>query len=146
MRPDHFESILGSGFVRRSADLVLQFSGGKSYDRFQLAAIGIPQLKAARYLHVICSRLSIASPAQLAARLEELPRIKGIGHAAFYAALAILAAEGYENRAVENYTTAAVALSKHPGSPGEKDWTPTPVKFGTLKRRDPQKPKRKRKS
>ena len=143
MRPEHFESILGSGFVRRSADLVLKFSGGKSYDRFQLAALGIPQLKAARYLHLICLRLSIAAPAQLAARLDELPLIKGVGHAAFYAALAILAAEGYEQKAVANYVDTAVSKQHH--NPGRKDWEPTPVKFGTLKRRD-QKPKRKKKT
>jgi len=141
MRPDHFASILGTGFVKRSAGPVLQFSGGKSYDRFQLAALGIPQLKAARYLHLVCSRLSIASPAQLAARLEELPRIKGIGHAAFYAALALLAAEGYEEKAITNYTDAALSLRNE--DPGKKDWTPTPVMFDTLKRRTRKPQKRK---
>lgn len=143
MRPDHFADILGTAFVRHSAGPILRFSGGKSYDRFELAALGVPQLKAARYLHLICQRLSIATPAQLAARLDELPRIKGVGHAAFYCALAILAAEGLERRATDTYSEAAVSLQHR--NPGTKDWEPTPVKFATLKHRTPSKPKSKRK-
>jgi hypothetical protein len=140
LRPDHFETILGASFVRRSADTVLRFSSGKSYDRFQLAAIGVPQLKAARHLHLICQRLSIATPTQLAARLMELPAIKGIGHAAFYCALAILAHEGLEERGTTTY--ADVAVNKQHRNPGTKDWEPVPVKFATLKNRP--KPKRKK--
>jgi len=140
MRPEHFEHILGSSFVKRSADTVLRFSSGKSFDRFQLAAMGVPQLKAARYLHLICQRLSIATPAQLATRLDELPAIKGIGHAAFYCALAILTHEGLEDRATAIYADLAVNKQHH--NPGTKDWEPTPVKLATLKRRS-LKPQRK---
>ena len=135
MRPDHFQAILGASFVKQSAGAVLAFSSGKKYDRFDLAAMGVPQLKAARYLHLICARLSIATPTQLAARLDELPRIKGIGHAAFYCALAILAHEGLEAKATDTYIDAAV--SKQHRNPGTKDWEPTPVKFATLKHRKP---------
>jgi len=142
MRPDDFESILGATFVKKSADVVLKFSSGKAYDRFQLGAMGIPQLKAARYLHLICQRLSIATANQLAERLDELPKIKGIGHAAFYAALAVLAHEGLTNKATATYADAAI--NKQHKNPGGKDWDPTPVKFATLKHRKPEKEKRKK--
>lgn len=142
MRPDRFQSILGTSFVRRSADVVLSFSQGKSYDRFELAALGIPQLKAARYLHQICRRLSITTPHQLAARLGELPTIKGIGHAAFYCALALLEHEGLERKALDIY--ADVAVNRQHRNPGSKDWEPVPVTLSTLKsrKRKPKKQKR----
>lgn len=140
MRPDHYQTILGTSFVKRSAETVLRFSSGKSYDRFQLADIGVPQLKAARFLHLICQRLSITTPGQLASRLDELPTIKGIGHAAFYAALAILAHEGLESKAVAVYADAAV--NKQHRNPGSKDWEPIPVTLATLKTRKTRKPKR----
>ena len=140
MRPEHFESILGSSFVTRSAGVVFRLANGKPYDRYQLAEIGVPQIKAARYLHLICERLAIKTSAQLAARLGELPTIKGIGHAAFYAALAVLHAEGAEQRALNVYADAAVSRQHH--NPGNKEWEPTPVKLATLKRRSQPKPKK----
>lgn len=142
MRPEHFQSILGTSFVTRSSEVVFRLTKGPSYDRYQLAAIGVPQIKAARYLHHICKRLSIDTSGQLAARLGELPRIKGIGHAAFYAALAVLAAEGSEARALAVY--ADVAVTRQVRSSTDKDWEPTPVKLATLKRRKPEKGTKKR--
>ena len=143
MRPDFFQSILGTTFVTKSTEVVFKLTSGKPYDRYQLADIGIPQIKAARYLHLICQRLSITTSAQLAARIGELPTIKGIGHAAFYAALAILHAEKLVDRAIGVYADVAVSRQHH--NPGRKDWTPTPVKLATLKRRTNRKPKPKKK-
>lgn len=139
MRPEMFESVLGRSFVTSSAGVVFRLANGKAYDRFQLAAIGVPQIKAARYLHLICQRLSITTPAQLAARIGELPTIKGVGHAAFYAALAVLHAEGRADAALSVYSDVAVNRQHH--NPGNKEWEPTPVKLATLKRRKTLKPK-----
>jgi len=101
-------------------------------------------LKAARFLHLICQRLSITTFPQLAARIGELPTYKGVGHAAFYVALALLTKEGFDAKAIENY--ADVAVNKQHHNPGNKEWTPTPVTLATLKRRKPEPTKRKKKT
>jgi hypothetical protein len=133
--------ILGTTFVTRGAETIFRLPHGKSYDRYQLAALGVPQIKAARYLHLICQRLSITSSIQLAQRISELPSIKGIGHAAFYAALAILEHEGGAKRALEVYADAAVSKVHH--NPNDPEWEPRPVMLATFKRRKPEPKKRK---
>ena len=138
MRPEHFQSILGTSFVRTGSQTVLKLARGKSYDRYELAAIGVPQIKAARYLHLICQRLAIGTPAELAANLGRVAGVKGIGHAAFYAALAIVADAGSEARALATY--ADVAVSKVHRRPGNAEWEPHPVTLSTLKRRPKAKP------
>jgi hypothetical protein len=106
MRPEMFADILGATFVRQSGDVVLQV-GKKSYDRFALGELGCPQLKAARALHLVLQRLSIRTPDQLAARVHELADLKGIGHAAFYVALALLHEWELEEAARADYRAAA---------------------------------------
>ena len=142
VRPDQFQHILGQTFVRKSHDVVFRLTSGKAYDRYQLAALGAPQIKAARYLHLICQRLSIATSHQLAARVGEVLAVKGIGHAAFYVALAVLHSEGIDQKAVEVYADLAVSKVHH--NPGTKDWEPVPVMLATLKRRKAVKPKAKK--
>lgn len=139
VRPEQFVGILGTTFITRGHDAVLVL-GKQRWDRYALAALGVPQIKAARFLHHICQRLSITTPAQLAARLLELPAFKGVGHAAFYAALAILTSEGYDQRALAVYADGAT--SKRHYNPNTKDWEPTPVMLATLKRRTRSTPQR----
>lgn len=133
MRPEAFSSILGTTFVRNGAETILQIGKEKRFDRYQLAALGVPQIKAARHLDLICQRLSIRTFAQLAARIGELPAIRGVGHAAFYVALAVLAAEGYDRRALANYADIATSRVHH--NPADPEFTPVPVMLATLKRR-----------
>lgn len=106
LRPEHFRDILGETFVRASGETLIQL-GHRRYDRFRLGEIGVPQIKAARMLNLVLRRWSITTAAQLAARVHELPSLRGIGHAAFYAALAILADADQEDAAVRHYERAA---------------------------------------
>jgi hypothetical protein len=126
MRPEHFQAVLGATFVRTSGEVVLQI-GSRQYDRFRLGEIGVPQIKAARTLHLVLQRMAIASPSALAARVHELMTLEGVGHAAFYAALAVLADCDQEDRALVNVERAA------------KGKTPdTLVTFSTVKARERQ--------
>jgi hypothetical protein len=106
MRPETFRHVLGETFVRTSGEIVLTL-GPRRYDRFRLGEIGIPQIKAARTLDLVLQRLAIKSPEALADRIDELTSLEGVGHAAFYAALAVLADCDREGRALEEYTRAA---------------------------------------
>ena len=106
MRPDYFQDILGESFVTHSSETVLEI-GAQHYDRFRLGELGVPQIKAARNLHRVLVRLSINSIADLAERVHELVRVRGLGHAAFYAAMAILTDANREKAARAAYTSAA---------------------------------------
>lgn len=95
IRPDEFGALLGSHFVTSQHEIVLSI-GKLKYDKFQLGKIGIPQLKAARQLHLVLQRLSVNSPTELVRRLPDLASLKGIGTTTFYAAIAILRSEGWD--------------------------------------------------
>ena len=124
MRPEHFRDVLGETFVRQSGEIILQL-GHRRYDRFRLGEIGIPQIKAARTLHLVLQRLSIKTPAQLADRVHDLTALQGVGHAAFYAALAVLADCDRETAALADYAKSAISKD------GEHY-----VTFSTLKARE----------
>ena len=125
MRPDHFLPVLGASFVRMSSDVILTL-GQRQYDRFRLGEIGVPQIKAARTLHLVLQRLSITSAQALADRVHELTTLEGVGHTAFYAALAVLADCERDERALARYQRAA--QGKTPGH--------DMVTFATLKSRE----------
>jgi hypothetical protein len=105
-RPDHYQAILGLTFVTRSSETILKL-GKYHFDRFQLGEIGIPQLKAARSLHLTLQRLSIKSPTELASRIGELATIKGLGTTAYYAALALLQHTEAIDKGLNTYKKAA---------------------------------------
>ncbi len=140
--PEEYQSVLGRYFVTKGTEVVFRLTSGKGYDRYQLAAIGVPQIKAAKMLHLVCRRLSIATSAQLAVRIGELATLRGCGHAVFYTALAVLRSEGHDQRALNSYADVAVSRVHH--NPAKKDWEPTPVTLTTVKTRS-QKSKKKTK-
>lgn len=137
-QPDSYISILGKTFVDRSHRPILALGEAK-YDRYQLASMGIPHLKAARTLDQVLRRLGITDAPTLARRIHELPTIKGAGVATFTSALALLHDQGLAKPAVSTWNAEAVRVATKDQDPD----TRVPVTVSTVIRRN-RKPKNKK--
>lgn len=131
MKPEDVKRYVGENFVHRQRVVILSFAG-KTYDRYQLAKIGIPHTQAARNLHLFLQKKSIKTAEQLATEISTLSYYKGIGTTAFYAALALLEAQGAKQEGLRFYAHSAIHKT-------QKD---TFVTFATLKTRNKNREKR----
>lgn len=92
--PNDYVAVVGRTFAVREHVPILVL-GRHSWNRLQLARLGVPHIVAAANLHRVCRELRITTIAGLAAHAQEIGRYKGCGVTCYWLVLAILRAHGY---------------------------------------------------
>ena len=90
-RPGQYPSIFGKNFANRNNGTIVQI-GARTYDRYDLGAIGCPHTQSARTLDRVLKQLGVLSIEDLVEHFspEDFVGIKGFRVTAFYALTCIL--------------------------------------------------------